>query len=89
MVCFIKTTMSSINYENYGYHNINDASNDYYLEYPEQYFKTFPEFAIQKLNLDGNLIRTLSSNTEERTREEIRDWIRNNLTLRDLYIIGW
>lgn len=77
------------NFDKYGYNNANEAIKEYYDNYPMRHFRTLPEFAIEKLDLNEDAIDSIPSNPEERTREQIRDWMKSNLSLSDIMWIGW
>ena len=72
------------NYTKYGYHNVKEAIQEYYENYPMEQFKTLPEFAIKKLGLEANAITSVLPNPDDRSREQLRDWMKCNLSLSDV-----
>lgn len=67
-----------------------EAVEYYYNNYPEEHYFTFPEFTVKKLGLEQNTLNSLNNNQEFRNRENIRDWMKSlNITLNDLYFVGW
>ena len=61
----------------------------YYLNYPWKHFKKYPEFCIEKLGLSEAVLENLNNNPDERSREEIRDWMKSYLTYDKISYVGW
>lgn len=60
-----------------------------YSEYPEKHYYNFPEFAVNKLDLETSYLEDLPE-VSERTRENIRDWMINSkISLKDFIWVGW
>ena len=70
--------------------NLEEAIEDYYLYHPIEYYLKFPEFAVKKLGLETNLLDTLNKDINKRTREDIRQWMKDSkLTFQELIYVGW
>ena len=78
----------------------NELLDKYMNEYPKKFLDKFPEFALEKLNNgafvnlsfkkpDSSSLENLNSNKEERSREEVIDWMKTNLDYKTLRFIGW
>jgi len=83
---------SSVSYTNddESWKTYEEAVEYYYNNYPEEHYFTYPEFTVQKLGLDQNVLNSLNNNPEFRNRENIRDWMKSlNITLDELYFVGW
>ena len=52
-----------------------------------EYLKGFPEFSQRKANKDPSILNTLPP-VENRSREEVCDWIRHHMKLDDLLYVG-
>ena len=72
----------------------------YSNEYLWFYLKGFPEFSVNKLKngigrsptlkkLEEDSLEKLNNNKDERTREEIIEWIKQHLDYESLEYIGW
>lgn len=72
------------------FNNLNDLITYYYHIYPDTYYLKHPEFTVNKLNLSTDCLNTIPTNIENRTRENIRDWmISQNLNVEDWTYVGW
>lgn len=72
------------------WNNVEEGIEFYYKNYPDKHYFTYPEFAVNKLGLDKNLLNTLNSDVKKRTREDIKNWMINSkMTYQDLIYVGW
>jgi hypothetical protein len=82
--------MISFNKNNDSWNNIEEGIEFYYKNYPDKYYLTYPEFAINKLGLEKNLLESLNNDVKKRTREDIRNWMMDSkLTYQELIYVGW
>ena len=84
--------MSNINKKNeLEFTNKEELVNCYYEEYPLKYYLTYPEFTVNKLNLNKKLLNSLNQDVQKRTREDIRNWMTDNkkITYEDFIWVGW
>ena len=72
----------------------------YMNRYPKKFLDKFPEFSVEKLNNgvfvksdfkkpDSSSLENLNSNQEERSREEVINWMKTYLDYKTLVFIGW
>jgi len=74
--------------DNNDYSTLDDLIKYYYNHYPDKYYFNYPEFTVGKLKLDTILLKDLPP--KNRTREEIRDWMKSTkLTFSDWIYVGW
>jgi len=67
-----------------------DLINLYYEEYPDVHYKSLPEFIIEKLDLPPDMLLNLRVDINNRSREEIREWMQNSgISLEDFNWVGW
>lgn len=84
--------MSNINKNNeLEFTNKEELVDYYYDKYPLKHYLTYPEFTVQKLNLNKNLLNNLNQDVQKRTREDIRNWMTDNkkITYEDFIWVGW
>lgn len=69
--------------------NTRDLVRYFIIHYPEEYFITYPEFTIKKLNINPYLL-TLLPKLVNRKRSDVRDWMLNMpISLDDWLHVGW
>lgn len=84
---FFNTIKMTTNNDNYN--TLDELIEHYYKNYPDKHYFDYPEFTVNKLKLDNNLLKDLSPKNN-RTREEIRDWMKKlDLTFSDWIYVGW
>ena len=61
---------------------------DYRNDYEDEHLMDYPEFSQKKLGLDPNVLQGLPAK-EDRTREQVIDWMIINLSYDELCYAGW
>lgn len=60
---------------------------NYYSDYPDDKYLELPEFIIEKMGMNPNLLQELPY---ERNKNDIYNWMkRRNFTYEELIWIGW
>jgi hypothetical protein len=72
------------------WNTIEEGIEYYYNNYPAKHYFVYPEFVVKKLGLDNKLLESLNKDTSKRTRENIRDWMKESkITYQELIYVGW
>ena len=61
---------------------------DYREDYEDRYLLPYPEFCVDKLNLDTHILNSLPP-TDERSRSQVINWMIRHLTYQNLIDAGW
>ena len=59
----------------------------YYLKI-NKYLLRYPDFAVQKIDLDPNLLDELPPKNE-RSREQVLEWMEKHMDVDDITYVGW
>lgn len=72
------------------YHiKLSDMVRYYVINYPTEFFISYPESIVRNLGLNNDLLSVLP-NQNIRKRSQVRDWMLNMpITMSDLLFVGW
>jgi len=76
------------NHPGFSCHEHRQLIEDYREDYEDQYLLPYPEFCVDKLNLDTYSLNSLPP-ASERNRSQVIDWMIRNLTYQNLLDAGW
>jgi len=71
------------------FENVESYIEYFYKKYPEKHIYKFPEYAVNKLDLNESYLEGLPEENE-RTRKTIRDWMtKSEISLNNFIWVGW
>tara|TARA_R110002126_G_C10122417_1_gene468608 strand:- start:124 stop:399 length:276 start_codon:yes stop_codon:yes gene_type:complete len=76
------------NHPGFSCHEHRQLVEDYREDYEDQYLLPYPEFCVDKLNLDTYSLNSLPP-ASERNRNQVINWMIRNLTYQNLLDAGW